>query len=113
MGKAEGYAGGDPALSKEYQSWHLVRQYLCDQLAGIKVTIWYQWSGKEGFELLSNNQPMPAMNACRVMLAQLSGYKLEKRIALPSDQDYVLRYTTPRVMQSWWRGPRRLLGIAR
>jgi len=92
VGKAEGYAGGDPALSKEYQSWHLVRQYLCDQLDGIKVTIWYQWSGKEGFELLSNNQPMPAMNACRVLIAQLSGFKFEKRLALASDQDYVLRY---------------------
>lgn len=92
VGKAEGYAGGDPALSKEYQSWHLVRQYLCDQLAGIKLTIWYQWSGKEGFELLVNGQGVPAMNACRVMIAQLSGYKLDKRIPLASDQDYVLRY---------------------
>jgi hypothetical protein len=92
VGKAEGYAGGDPQLSKEYQSWHLVRQYLCDQLAGIKLTIWYQWSGKEGFELLSNNQAMPAMNACRTMIAQLAGYKLDKRLALDSDQDYALRY---------------------
>lgn len=92
VGKAEGYAGGDPVLSREYQSWHLVRQYLCDQLAGIRLTIWYQWSGNEGFELLVNDKPATALNACRVMIAQISGYKLEKRIALASDQDYVLQY---------------------
>ncbi len=56
------------------------------------LPIWYQWSGNEGFELLVNDKPATALNACRVMIAQISGYKLEKRIALASDQDYVLQY---------------------
>lgn len=92
IGKAEGYAGGDPALSKEYQSWHFVRQYLCDVLAGVKLTIWYEWSGKEGFGLIANNEQMPAYKACDLMLKQLNGFALEERIALASPQDYVLRF---------------------
>lgn len=93
IGKAEGYAGGDPALSKEYQAWHLVRQYLCDVLAGVKVTIWYEWSGKEGFSIFADNAPTPAMNACKVMIEQLTGYKLDKRIQTESPQDYVLQFS--------------------
>lgn len=95
IGKAEGYAGGDPALSREYQSWHFVRQYLCDVLADVKLSIWYEWSGNEGFSLKTSTEEMPAMLASKIMLAQLDGYKLARRLDLGSPQDYALAFTKP------------------
>lgn len=95
IGKAEGYAGGDPALSKEYQSWHFVRQYLCDVIAGVKLSIWYEWGGREGFAIKPPGEPMPVMNAAKVMYAQLQGYTLSERISLASPLDYALVFTMP------------------
>jgi polysaccharide biosynthesis protein PslG len=95
IGKAEGYAGGDPALSKEYQSWHLVRQYLTDVLAGIKLSIWYEWSGNDGFALKTSKGNMPSMQAARTLLHQLDGYTYTRRLDLGSTQDYALVFTKP------------------
>lgn len=95
LGRAEGAAGGDPALSREYQAWHLVRQYLVDQLCGIKATIWYEWSGGEGFSLYDPKEETPAFKACKVLTDQLKGYRFEKRIDLASPRDFVLRFVNP------------------
>ncbi len=94
IGKAEGYAGGDASKAFEYQAWHIVRQYLIDQYLGLKVTSWYEWSGKEGFALVpqGGGTPSPAYNACKVMIAQLSGYKLDKRLEPSNGRDFVMRY---------------------
>jgi hypothetical protein len=97
LGKAEGYAGGDPALSEQYQAWHLVRQYMIELLCGIKLTNWYEWGGlpgnKEGFALCTADKETPAYTACRFILAHLKGYRFDQRIELPSDRDFVLRLT--------------------
>jgi hypothetical protein len=90
--KAEGHAGGDPKLAREYQAWHFVRQYMVDLLCDIKVTNWYEWSGKEGFSLLDPNDPTPALKAARVMIEQLNGYKLESRLPTTNPRDFVLRF---------------------
>ena len=95
LGKAEGFAGGDASLALDYQAWHLVRQYLIDQLEGVRITIWYEWGGKEGFALSRPGNPTPAFNACKVMLAQLDGYKLDKRLATENPRDFILRLTNP------------------
>jgi hypothetical protein len=94
IGKAEGFAGGDLAKSHEYQAWHFVRQYMIDLLCDVKLTNWYEWSGKEGFSLLENGQPTPAYHACRIMIEQLNGYRFDKRIPLASPRDFALRFTT-------------------
>jgi hypothetical protein len=94
LGKAEGYAGGDAALSQEYQAWHLVRQYLYDRLSGLKTTIWYEWSGKEGFSLYQPGQAFPVFNACKTLTEQLKGYRLDKRLEMNSPRDYVLRFVS-------------------
>ena len=48
--KGEGFGGGEEGkLQYEYQAWHLVRQYLIDQLCDIKLTSWYELGGTEGF----------------------------------------------------------------
>jgi polysaccharide biosynthesis protein PslG len=92
LGKAEGYAGGDPKQSKEYQAWHIVRQYLIDMLSDIKVTIWYEWSGKEGFGLVSDTEKTPAYNAAKFMMQQFKGYHLEKRLPASSDRDFIVQF---------------------
>ncbi|HEX4124319.1 MAG TPA: cellulase family glycosylhydrolase [Tepidisphaeraceae bacterium] len=91
LGKAEGYAGGDIALSKQYQAWHFVRQQLVDMLSGVRLTSWYEWSGKEGFSLYQPGTPLPIYNACKVMMEQLDGYRIDKRLPTSRDRDFVLR----------------------
>lgn len=93
--EAEGYAGGDPALAKEYQSWHLVRQYLCDVLADVRLSIWYEWSGKGGFALKTTKGNMPAMQAARTVLHQLDGYTFTRRLDVGSPLDYALVFNKP------------------
>jgi len=94
LGKAEGYAGGDASKAKEYQAWHIVRQYLVDRACDIKFTVWYEWSGKEGFSLIDGNEKLPAYNAAKFMIKQLSGYKFDKRIVLENDRDFALRFSS-------------------
>jgi len=110
IGKAEGYAGGDPALSLEYQAWHCVRQYLIDMLCGVKVTSWYEWSGKEGFSLHNPATPTPASKAVKVLVDQLSGYRLDKRVDIGAPLDFVLRFTNGRgavKLVAWTTAPPR------
>lgn len=93
LGKKEGYAGGDEAKAEEYQSWHVVRQYLIDAYEGLPATIWYEWGGNEGFALYKNKELTPAGKACRVLANQLSGYTLKERLNTESDRDFVFLFT--------------------
>jgi hypothetical protein len=95
LGKAEGFAGGDPALSEEYQARHIVRQYLCDMAYGVAVTSWYEWSGREGFSLHRPGKPGPAFHAVKVLIDELRGYHLDKQVGLPEGRDYLLRFVNP------------------
>lgn len=79
-------------MSHEYQAWHLTRQYLCDLLSDLKMTIWYEWGGKEGFSLSSSETPLPAYRACAVLMEQLKGYRLEKRLTLENPRDFTVRF---------------------
>jgi hypothetical protein len=111
LGKAEGFAGGDAALAKDYQAWHLVRQYLIDQLCEVKATIWYEWSGSgaEGFDLYDPNEETKAMVACRVLIQQFNGYKFEKRLDLGAPRDFALQFKNAKgdVKIVAWTGPPR------
>jgi len=92
----EGYSGGDEAMASEYQAWHLVRQALIDILCDVSPTIWYEWSNKEdkkGFVLHRPGQPStPAFTAYKVMIEQLKGFRLDKRIKLDAPRDFALRF---------------------
>ncbi|OGV56158.1 MAG: hypothetical protein A2X45_11735 [Lentisphaerae bacterium GWF2_50_93] len=92
IGKAEGYAGGDPKQSYEYQAWHFVRQYMIDLLCNMRMTSWYEWSGKEGFNLLKDDKPTQAYTACKFMIEHLDGYKLSKRLPTEKPEDFVLLF---------------------
>jgi len=80
----------------DYHAWHLVRQYLTDMLAGVKFTIWYEWQGseKEGFPIVQgkNRDKTPAYFACKVLIEQLDGYRLEKRLQVGAENDFVLSF---------------------
>lgn len=94
--KKEGFAGGDGPELFEFQAWNLVRQYLIDLLEGVNLTVWYEWGGKEGFALYqADGETTPALKAAKVFVAELSGYKLDKRIATKDPRDFVLRFTNP------------------
>jgi hypothetical protein len=97
--KAEGYAGGDPKMNEKYQAWNLVRQYLIDVYAGIKLTNWYEWAGTDNdgkaFGIDNGGTLNLAGQAYKVVLDQLNGYRFDKRIATKSELDYVLSFTGP------------------
>jgi len=92
--EAEGFTGGDDKMVYEYQAWQFVRQYLVDQMLGIKLTSWYEWAGTEGFALMEHGQPTQALKAGKVMVAELAGYHFDKRIDLPLKRDFVLQFTS-------------------
>jgi len=111
---SEGYNGGIPSKDKEFQAWHLVRQYMIDQLCGVKITSWYEWSGNESFSLVEGKDGehhFPAYDACKVMLTELDGYKFEKQLPTEVDTDFVLQFnnaTTGGVkLVAWCRPPKR------
>jgi hypothetical protein len=100
LGKLEGFAGGDDEKlekQQEYQSWHVVRQYLIDLYLNVNGTVWYEWVGKdkEASFSLYNEKPTPAFNATKVLLEQLTGYKIDKRIETKEPRDFVIRFVHP------------------
>lgn len=90
----EGWAGGSEEMAFEYQAWHLVRQYMIDLLEGVNMTMWYEWGGKDGFALHNEKgEPNPAFNAFKVLVSELDGSKLAKRIPTENPRDFVLQFT--------------------
>ena len=88
----EGWSGGDKNHVLNYQAWHLVRQYMIDQLYGLKHTVWYEWRD-DSFGLLDKkDQKRPAYDAAVFMMKQLDGYTLDKRLPVSFELDYVLRF---------------------
>lgn len=109
LGKAEGYAGGDIKKSAEYQAWHFDRQYLVDLMCDIRLSNWYEWSGKEGFSLIKGDRESQAYKAGKVMVDTLRGYRYEKRLDTTRTRDYILRFTNDAggVMLVAWAAPPR------
>lgn len=107
--KAEGFTGGDPALLREYQAWHLVRQYLVDLFYGMHLTVWYEWkNAKEGFGIYDGDVSSPAHAAGRVMIEQLRGMRVLRRLPTASDLDLVLEFGAPdgtRRLVAWTSPP--------
>ena len=88
--KGEGQIDGDKKA--EYQAWSIVRQQIIDMYCDIKFTVWYEWSGGEGFSLLTHERTdTPALKAARVMLKQLDGCQIDKRITLENDRDFAFQ----------------------
>ncbi len=87
----EGWSGGDEKMAKEYQAWHVVRQFMMDQLNHIPLTIWYEWGAKD-FGLGLPNKKNPSWYAYETMIDQLAGYTFQKRIDLGAALDFALLF---------------------
>jgi hypothetical protein len=96
LGKAEGHVDGAAGMAKEYQAWHVVRQFLVDMLCDVNVTIWYEWIGspKEGYSLYSPTEVLPVYTATEVLIQQLRGYRLNKRIEIGDPRDFAVSFVT-------------------
>ena len=95
-----GYAtqeGG--GLPLETQAAFAVRQQLATLLYGVPLSIWYDWKNdgpdrkerEHNFGTVEEDlKPKPAYVALKTLTHELSGYSISHRLALASDQDYVL-----------------------
>ncbi|MEM1057698.1 MAG: cellulase family glycosylhydrolase [Verrucomicrobiota bacterium] len=82
----EGWSGGPAEKAEIFQAWHYVRQFMMDQMHGLRLTTWYEVGGDK-FGLIKNR---PVVTAAKVMNQQLKGYKYVKRLDSGNELDYVL-----------------------
>ena len=94
-----GYSTWKRGVSLETQAAFAARQQLSNLLNGVPLSIWYDWKndGPDSNEnehnfgtVLPDLTPKPAYLAIQTLTRQLSGYHIVRRLALPSDKDYVL-----------------------
>jgi hypothetical protein len=94
-----GYASHTRGVSLEMQAAYLARQQLANLLAGVPVSIWYDWKndGTDPAErehnfgtVTADLKPKPAYQAARTLTRQLAGYRVVRRLDAGSDQDFVL-----------------------
>jgi hypothetical protein len=99
-----GYSTHKGGVSLETQAAFAARQQLANLLNGVPLSIWYDWKndGPDPNEnehnfgtVLPDLQPKPAYVAIQTLTRELSGYRIARRISLPSDEDYVLLCVNP------------------
>ena len=83
----EGWSGGDLSKVTDYQAWHIVRQFLVDQIEGLPFTSWYELKGNEGFALYKDGKPQPALEAFLTMMKELDGYHYASSMKAESPRD--------------------------
>jgi hypothetical protein len=96
-----GYASNTKGVSLETQAAYAVRQQLGNLLNGVPLSIWYDWKN-DGHDPADNEQnfgtvkedlePKPAYTAVKTMTAELSGYRLERRLDGSAESDFVLLF---------------------
>ena len=88
-------------LPDELQGKYLPRQWLANMMAGIPISIWYDWhdDGKDPDEKEHNfgtvtwdYQPKPAYLAIKTLTAQLAGYTPVGRLGAESGEVYILAF---------------------
>jgi hypothetical protein len=112
-----GYASSSTkGVSLETQAAFAVRQQLSNLLEGVPLSIWYDWKndGDDPAErehnfgtVLSDLKPKPAYLAIQIMIRQLAGYRIARRLPLDSDQDYAVLCTSgdgPQKIAAWTLG---------
>jgi polysaccharide biosynthesis protein PslG len=119
-----GYSAAWRNMDEEKQSALLARQMLTNAANGVPISIWYDWRNdgsdpaepEENFGLVSNSyqsvsaqpfEPKPAYRAMKTVSEFLAGYKLEKRLVIGSDDDYVLVFAKgpERRIAAWTTSP--------
>jgi hypothetical protein len=99
-----GYSTWKRGVTLETQAAFAARQQLVNLLNGVPLSIWYDWKndGPDSNEnehnfgtVLPNLGPKPAYVAIQTLTRELSGYRVVRRLALPSNDDYVLLCQNP------------------
>jgi hypothetical protein len=94
-----GYASHTKGVSLETQAAFAARQQLANLLNEVPISIWYDWKndGADKGErehnfgtVTAELDPKPAYAAIQTLTRELGGYRIERRLPLASDQDYVL-----------------------
>ena len=89
----------DKGVSTDTQAAYLVRQQLINLLAGVPISIWYDWKndGPDAAEREHNFgtvtldlNPKPAYLAVQTLARELTGYSVERRLNTESAKDYLL-----------------------
>ena len=118
-----GYSTWKRGVSLETQAAFAARQQLSNLLNGVPLSIWYDWKndGPDPNEnehnfgtVLPDLKPKPAYNALQTLTRELSGYRITRRIPLPSDKDYVLLCTGPALhtkLVAWTTGDPRPVNL--
>jgi polysaccharide biosynthesis protein PslG len=88
-------------MDEDRQGQYLPRQFLVNLLAGVPVSIWYDWhddgvnptNGEHHFGVVRNNYAQkPAYRAIQTLATNLNGFRLEKRVENGNADDYVLLF---------------------
>ena len=86
-------------VSLETQAAFLVRQQLANLFAGVPISIWYDWKNdgtdlkerEHNFGTVTHDlRPKPAYVALQTLTRELSGFRIEKRLATGNTNDFVL-----------------------
>src|SRR5208283_4072064 len=97
-----GYSTHKGGVSLDTQAAFAARQQLSNLLNGVPLSIWYDWKndGTDSTEnehnfgtVLPDLNPKPAYVGIKTLTRELAGYRIVRRLALPSDKDFVLLCT--------------------
>jgi polysaccharide biosynthesis protein PslG len=108
-----GYSTHRKGVSLETQAAFAARQQLSNLLAGVPVSIWYDWKndGPDPNEnehnfgtVFPDLSPKPAYVAIQTLTHQLNGYRLLRRLPLANEKDYAVLWTAserPQKLAVW------------
>jgi polysaccharide biosynthesis protein PslG len=102
-------------VSLEVQAAFLIRQQLANLYAGVPISIWYDWKDdgpdlaerEHNFGTVTTDlRPKPAYLALQTLTRELSGYRIEKRLAAGGTNDFVLLLSkgAERKLVAWTTG---------
>ncbi len=97
-----GYSELYPGLNRERQGWYIARQSLSNLANGLVISIWYDWHDdgvdpkepEHHFGTVSTDyREKETYRAIQTLTRTLNGFALNKRLSLPSPDDYCLLFT--------------------
>jgi beta-xylosidase len=96
-----GYSTAAKALSLELQAAYIVRMQLSNLVAGIPISIWYDWKNdgndpndwEQNFGTVTSDlTPKPSYITMKIMNMQLKGFTFIQRVNLENEHDYALLF---------------------
>lgn len=94
-----GYATHQSGISLETQASFIVRQQMANLYFGVPISIWYDWTNdgpdpkerEHNFGTVTGDlKPKPSYTAVKTMTRFLSGFAIDRRIALEDKRDWAL-----------------------